>query len=517
MRDVIAELRQRAAAPKYIPTGLQEDIIYTVGCGRYQIIVAIDANRIGKTTTIINIARQIIWPDDNEYFRWWPGDNIFTKWPYASKRFRLGGTPTNLADNGALQQAIDTWWPPGKFTRDKAGKHHYSVYKCGDWSGDALTYEQAASEWEGATVSLQLFDEPPKPALIGSITSRMAEGGVVVFGMTPINCGVFLDVLDDLRDKGKRIQILSGSVWDNDVDTGKANHNNTRRGLWTKEQIDDYVAGIPIDERPARCEGKASHKSGKIYPQWDQQVHGIDFRHEYLSQCNCYMSIDPHRKYYPAILWFAVTPSGMIVVYNEYPKFDDLQAYYAEVRSSKQFTKTNEELANIILANDLSHEGAVIMSRTLDPHYHADDTEFIVRMGELGVAGWIVPDSERIEVQRKNLQGLLNYNPAIPVIGSNAPDWYEDNSCRNSQRAQARHYWEEGKDKESEEYKDFVDAKRYFLSQFPSGRPIWIDRKLIAQAGVPKSLAEQIMDKRPAKGYFNPQVQSVGTQNIIKR
>ena len=62
--------------PSYIPTGLQEDIIYPVGCGRYQIIVAIDANRIGKTTAIINIAKQIIWPEENEYFRFWEGDKL---------------------------------------------------------------------------------------------------------------------------------------------------------------------------------------------------------------------------------------------------------------------------------------------------------------------------------------------------------------------------------------------------------------------------------------------------------
>ena len=502
-REVLADVKRQVLTPPYIPTGLQEDIIYTVGCGNYQIIVAVDANRVGKTSTIINIARHIIWPEEDEYFRFWEGQNLFKDWPFTTKRFRIGGTTTNLADNGAIQQAIEKWWPAGKYEREKAGKHHYSAFKCGDWDGDALTYEQAPQEWEGASLSLQLFDEPPKPQLIGSITSRMAEGGIVVFGMTPINCGVFLDVLDDLEEKGKRIKVLSGSVWENDIDTGKANHNNTKRGLWTADQITDYVAGIPVDERPARCEGKASHKSGKIYPQWDTLVHGVDFDRGYLKQCNCYMSIDPHRKYYPAILWFAVTPSDMIVVYNEWPKWDDLKAYYAEVRGTKPFTKTNEELADIIKANDLTHQGAVILSRTIDPHYHNDDPGFVARMQELGVSGWVIPDSEKIEVQRKNLQELLNYNPKIPVLGSNAPDWYEDNLCKNSQRAQARHYWEELKDKESEEYKDFVDVKRYFLSQFPNGRPVWIDRKAASFRGQLKSLATQMLAGLPAQGYFN--------------
>jgi hypothetical protein len=44
---------------EYEPTGLQEAIILAVGCGRYKIVVAFDANRVGKTTTIVNIAKNI--------------------------------------------------------------------------------------------------------------------------------------------------------------------------------------------------------------------------------------------------------------------------------------------------------------------------------------------------------------------------------------------------------------------------------------------------------------------------
>jgi hypothetical protein len=480
-RSVIADVKKRALIPDYVPTGLQEEIIYHVGCGKYQIVVAIDANRVGKTSTIVNIAKQIIWPEFNdEYFSFWEGENVFKRWPFTSKQFRITGTPTNLADNGALQQAISDWWPAGKYTREKGNKHFYSIYHCGEWEGDVLTYEQAPSEFEGKTLSLVLSDEPPKPALIGAINSRMAEGGLWVIGMTPINCGVFLDILDDLKDKGKRVKVVTGSIRENDSKTGKPNHNNTKRGLWTKEQIDDFIAGIPLDERPARCEGKASHKSGKVFPMFDQQIHGVDFDDspEVLRQCNCFMAIDPHRKYYPAIGWYAITPGACVVEYDEYPEFDDLKCFYEEVRHIKTFDKTLEELADIILAKDRFVDGIEILGRAIDPHFHAENPESVKALVAKGVGKWVVPDCEKIETQRTNLQRLLNYNPALPLVGINAPDWYVSRKCKNSIRAKARHYWEEdipgkaGKNKEAEQYKDFVDRDRYFLNMI-GGKPIY--------------------------------------------
>lgn len=487
----------------YVPTGLQEDIIFAVGCGRYQIIVAIDANKIGKTTALINIFKQIIWPEENEYFRFWEGENLFKQWPFKTKQFRLTGTPTNLADNGAIQQVMQQWWPRGKYTQDKAGKHFYSVFKCDSgWVGDALTYEQAPSEYEGPMLSLVGSDEPPKPALIGAINSRMAEGGIWVIGMTPIQCGVFLDTLDDLIDKGKRIKVVTGSIYENDIETGKPNHNGTKRGLWTKQQIEDYIAGIPPDEQDARVKGIASHKSGKIYPMYDEAIHVIDFDRNLLKLCNCYMSIDPHPKYHPAITWHAVTPGGCDVVYNEWPKYDDLGMWYDEARATVKFSKTKEELAQIILANDLGFHGAQILARAIDPRFHADNPAFVVGLQELGVTGWQIPDCEKIEVQRINLQSNLNFDKRQPIYGCNQPIQYVAKECRNTSRALSRAYWDDGKDKESEDYKDFIDCIRYRYN-LTDGKIRYLEnRNKPLVLPKLKSLAEISLERRPAGGYF---------------
>lgn len=471
---------------KYIPTGLQEDIILAVGQGKYQIVVAIDANKVGKTTTIMNIARQIMDYDNNPHFNFWEGENIFKRWPHQTKKFRITGTPTNLKDNGPIQEELEKWWPAGKYTRKKDFKGYYSFFTYGEWSGDAMTYEQSASEYEGPMLSLVISDEPPKSKLVGAINSRMAEGGVWIIGMTPIECGAFLDSLDDLIDNGKRVKIVSGSVYNNDIESGKPNHNNTKCGLWTKQQIEDYVAGIPLDERDARVYGIPNNKSGKIYKEFNIEDHVIDFDMNMLSQCDCYMSIDPHRKFYPAIGWHAVTPNACVVTYNEWPKYDDLGAYYDEVRKIKHFDKNYTQLANIILANDYSVQyGTKILARYPDPYYD-DVEEFISKMMELGVVGWKTPEREKIEIQRANLQDLLCFNAALPKCGLNMPEYFIHRECTNVIRCLNRHHWEEKNEKEAEQYKDFVDMIRQLLAGV-GGRPLYIgpqDFNIKAYTGV---------------------------------
>jgi hypothetical protein len=508
---------------EYVPSGLQEEIIQAVGCGLYQIVIAMDANRVGKTTAAINIARQIFWPDNSEYFNFWPGRSLFREWPYKLKRFRITGTPTNLMDNGALQQAIQEWWPRGRYTQEKAGKHFFSKFSTDTgWEGDALTYEQSPAEYEGQGLSLVISDEPPKPSLIGSINSRIVEG-VWLIGMTPLNCGVFLDTIDDLQDKGKAVKVLTGSIYENDSETGKPNHNGTKKGLWSTQTIKTYIAGIPLDEQDARVRGIASHKSGKIFPMYDDQIHVIDFDLDSLAQCNCYMSIDPHDQYYPFITWHAVTPGSVDVIYNEWPKYEDLGMYYDEARYSIKFSKTMEELANIILANDFSDHGAKILSRCVDPHFHSqvknDNYLFITKLQERGVMNWQLPSFEEIAIQRINIQSALNWNREVPmIVGANAPVQYVSTICKNTRRALARHYWEEGKDKESEDFKDIIDCIRYRYN-LTGGKIYYISTPKInpydafmkslpshmkTQAEIhnkPKSLAEITLENRPCKNF----------------
>jgi len=252
-------------------------------------------------------------------------------------------------------------------------------------------------------------------------------------------------------------------------------------------------------EDPARYEhiwlGKPVGQGGLVYPQYNPDIHEIDFDYDYLSQCDLYMSIDPHRKYYPAIKWYAVTPSNTVVVYNEWPKIEDTDGrYYDEVRETRSFDLTMKQLGDIILANDILI-GAKIR-RTGDPRFLNENPDIVRSLMSNGVHGWEDAPFERIETQRENLKDLLGYNPAIPIVGINVPGWFIDKRCRNSARAYRRHVYAEGKDKESETHKDFIDVDRYFLSIL-DGKPKFKGRVTVKPKQL-KSLSSTMLEGLPS-------------------
>ncbi len=250
--------------------------------------------------------------------------------------------------------------------------------------------------------------------------------------------------------------------------------------------------------------GEPLGQGGRVFPMYSREIHEIDFDLNMLPQCDLYMSIDPHRKYYPAITWYAITPTAATVVYNEWPKFEDLGMWYDEARNVKSFDMSIDELANVILANDLTLQyGGGPVTRTGDPRFLAENPDVITRLMEKGVLGWTDAPFERIETQRENLKSLINYNPAIPLCGTNMPDWYVSKRCTNKSRAYRRHCWSDEKDKESETNKDFIDNDRYFLS-IVDGRPKYRGPELIKGTGqLPKSLSELQLSQMPVQGYFN--------------
>lgn len=248
-----------------------------------------------------------------------------------------------------------------------------------------------------------------------------------------------------------------------------------------------YEFNTDRDSFNNHCLGIPMGGGGRVYGIYSQDAHLIDFERSYLSQCDLYMSIDPHRKYYPAITWNAITPTGCVITYNEWPKRKDFLddssdeksrgLWYDEARETRVFDMSMKELASIILSNDLTIQyGGRIVSRTGDPRFFAENPDFTRELIRYGVHGWTEAPFELIETQRNNLRDLLMYRKDLPPVGVNSPAWYVARECENVDRALRRHYFSKDKDKETEDFKDFIDSLRYFLSTH-NGRPRFIERK----------------------------------------
>ena len=133
MNDLVAQLTEgievgveKMSAPKIIPTGALEPVIQAVGEAEHRIVNAQCANKLGKTTIVINIFKNIFWENDDEYFDY----PAFKDWPFVNddgqpiKRARIICTPTNAAEGGPIDTEIRKWWPQGRYERIKATKSY---------------------------------------------------------------------------------------------------------------------------------------------------------------------------------------------------------------------------------------------------------------------------------------------------------------------------------------------------------------------------------------------------------
>lgn len=481
--EIISEARllldkgvEQAMKPKYEPTGIQEDIIIPFGWGKYDIILVTSPNKVGKTRTAVEMLKNVFWRNDLDWFDY----PAYSQWPYYNndgkpiKTGRITGTVKNTADSGPIRQEILSCWPMDRYKAMKGYKSYYSQYETDtQWVFDVMTYEQSPDEFEGPLLSWVWSDEPPPDTIVGAINSRFQHGGIWLITATPVRCGMFLDVLDDLEERGKAICRVTCDITDNDKDTGKPNHKGTKRGLMTKEEIDRYSAGIPEDEKDARLHGKASNKSGKIYGEFTRHIHVDRFHYEIDSElfrmANCYHVQDPTRRFYPANIWVAMLPDGRHVVYNEWPTKETLGVYYDEVRHSMDCPYTPEEIGDFCKVLDGTHYGLTIFDRFMDPYFasgaeYGRKTETLLqRYAKAGIR-FKLPQRQLIDVQRNTLQQLLKYNHAAPLTEFNRPGFYVMPHCENTIRALERHGWAEGKDSEAERYKDFVDCIRIYLA-----------------------------------------------------
>lgn len=464
--------------PEYEPTGVIEPIIIAIGEGKHEILNAQIANKCGKTCGTINSLREIFWPTNNPFFNY----ERYKHWPFHHK-IRIVTTTTNVSDSGAIREEILKWWPINKYTCEKEGKTYYKTYKIYKTNEDKLdptakawfilelmTFEQKKKEFESTLVGMTIIDEPCPPDLIGGITSRHSEGGLIVFTHTPIDAGPMLDIIDDLETGGARVLKIGGTIYENDIDTGKLNSRKTKRGLLTKEQIDDYVKKMPVDEKDARSKGIASHKSGRIYKTYNRGVHlrNIKLDSEIMKLSNLYMVMDPHRKYYPACTWWAVLPNNDLHCWNEWPYKGMFGAFfYDEIRKSKPCPLDPEQIARRIRVLDNAHNGFHIVERFMDPIFasttgddYSKKTEAIVLEYMNVGMNFTLPNVELISPGRERTRSLLKYDEHAPIDDRNKPRMTISPSCKNMDRCLDRHYWNEGKETEAERYKDFCDTVR---------------------------------------------------------
>lgn len=475
----------------FIPTGLMEKLIIAVGECKHFIYKSQMLNKCGKTATLVQIIKNIIWKPDLNYFNY----PLYTKSLYPFKdpdglpnrRVRIITTPTSAGDAGALREEILKWFPKQKYTAYKNKKGYYSQYYCIDddnnnWVIDIMTHQQDPMELESSVVPIHIIDEPVvSPNMIGAITSRsILGGGIIIAGFTPIaqengacKVGVLIDMLDDLSAQGAKTFEHYGTVWDNCTEEpGIMNSKGTRRGLMTPEEVQECFLRIPKDQHQQRLFGQSLHSSGKVYKDINENhIVEVDYNNWWIKESEHYMIMDPHDSGYPAIIWALITPpifSGQskIIIRQEWPQIRTLNGYYDEKRHVEKCYYTPEQISNIIKILDAPELGLAKPIRIIDPKF-AENTKATYTKTSEGIIDYYLqygikfeqPPIKTISSGRDWIRELLKYDRFQPLSGSNEPRLFIDRSCINVYRCLTRQYYEQ-ENEESERYKDFIDCIR---------------------------------------------------------
>ena len=456
--------RRKVAEPLrfFKPNGSQKRFLKAIADKDSRLILFPAGNWAGKTAGAIAALAACMWPDmaEDPIF----SDSTFKDWAGQGfkKNARIVSTPKELESIGSIQQEIARWWPKGRYKPDKKGKQYPCEFRTDTgWVVDLMSYEQHEDEFEGATISLFVFNEPPPEDIYNACVSRMKFSGKILMPMTPLANSAWIYDRIVANDGKNGIRVIYGETEDNCIEHGE-------NGVIPHKSIQQFADSCDPDEREARLKGRFSHLAGQIFKTFDKAVHTFkldtDLTH-FLGGKETYMVCDPAIGKPLACIWAAVDATGTLYVYDEYP-------LGIEFNGAKDSNMTVKDYAELFRAKE---EGRTINTRILDRHFGntrrtLGGQTLKQEFGEFNIDfldSYTSDDKTEIETGILKVKELLRYNKEKPIDNLNRPRLMIADHCTNTIHAMERWRRDEKTGKPEEDYKDFADVVRYLAMANP--------------------------------------------------
>lgn len=464
--------RRRLCEPLrfFKPNAAQVKFINAILDPGSRIILFPAGNWCGKTMSAIAALGACIWPNQAEYpifnnplFKDWTGKGY-------PKRARIVSTPKELEMNGSIQVEIDKWWPKGQYTPHRKGKQFDSEFVTNTgWIVDLMSYEQKATEFEGATIPFFIFNEPCPEDIFDACCARMKFGGKVLMPMTPLADSAWIYDRLVANDGIDGIRVVYGETHDNC-------REHSVNGVLPHSAIEALERGIPDpDDRAARLHGKFMHMAGQIYKTFKRDVHTFKLDTDltnFLSGKQIIQINDPAIGKPCAVIYCAISHIGTLEVFDELPK--------VEFQGAKDSDLTVNGYINLFRATE---EGRKINRRIMDKRFGSArrtlggptlKEEFRDAVDEnnrpIGIDyedSYTSDDKTEIETGILKVKSLLAYNKDKPIDGLNRPRLMIADHCINTIHAFERWRRDPKTGKPMEEYKDFSDCVRYLACSDP--------------------------------------------------
>jgi hypothetical protein len=309
------------------------------------------------------------------------------------------------------------------------------------------------------------------------------------------------DLIPTIRTKDSEVWIEFNPEYEDDEVYKRYVANKPENCISKEINYTDVLQYVPVEmlneaEQCRKCDpvkyrhlwgGKPIGVGGKIWCYFEYDKHVLHNTHRLASTLtmehiakhgNCFMAMDPHSKYYPFILWGAIVPKRpgsehyYRVIYDEYPRFEDIGGYYSELRKKLYFDGSLSDLAKTIYQRDGTGQyGNEICKRYIDSRYAkgaggsnwATSTDGILDQFAKTQNGGLLfdcPAEKMIDAQRNQITEQMKYNKMLDIGEFNEPEEYVFPRCRNLIQSYQNHRCEEGSEKEDEKYKDPSDARR---------------------------------------------------------
>lgn len=442
------------------------------------------ANRSGKTTAgAIKAAIHAT----GRYPHWWTAKKYFrpTIGRIFAKDFHKGAQ--------VVIKKLFAWLPRDSFVHPpKRGNMGIEVYwhikhaNGGESFFDIMTYEQdpfSAEGWDGDWV---WFDEPPpRDMYIAAVRGLVDNEGLCWFSLTPLkepwlfdeiycakNPNVF-SVICDMRHNLERVNPLSGETI----------------GL-TETAIRKFEMKLTEEERETRAHGKFRYLAGRIWKEWDRDVHTFDRYKQWPldrqkgvivagqppSHWPRAFFLDPHDRMPHALLWVACDEAGDYWAYREAWLADAL------LEDVVEFCKKEEMAAK-----------ERILVRVLDPNFgpRVYGNSGLTTRDEIEKAGReklypmrFVFGNDNKELGRKEFTSLIRFDKTRPISFSNHPKFRAANDLKEF-IYQIEHYiWDDYKSSSDRDPKEkpkninthFPDLCHYLaLSKFERYKPVLVE------------------------------------------
>lgn len=458
---------------------------YTVkGCPQVQFLNSpkdtkafFGGNRSGKTTSG---AVSVAFFTTGRYPEWYVGHKWF--------RPTVGRIFANDFSKGVkvVTKALKDWLPKDCIVQVRKNNQGAEVewfiqHSTGGTSFfDIMTYEQSPDTAEGANQDWIWFDEPPpRNMYIAATRGLIDHDGICMFTLTPLKEPWLFDEIYSSKD-----QNIDSVVCDLRHNLERYNPLSKQTIGLKEEAIRKFEMKLTEEERETRMHGKFRYLAGRIWKEWERDIHTYD-RSAWIEGHNGVivdgeppthwprmMLIDPHDRNPHALLWIAV---------------DDTMNYWAYREAWLRETLIEEAAAHIKKVELFARERITL--RVIDPNFGPkkyansgstvrEEFEGAARRLQYPIRFAFGNDSK--ELGRKAFARMLKYDTTRPISLMNHPRIKFASDMKES-IYQIEHYvWDDfkgGTEKDPKETpKDvnthFPDLCHYFsLANFGWTRP----------------------------------------------